>query len=301
MADISTDLSDWSSNEAANSPSGATTIGSGLDDNLRAIQAGVKGWTENVAAKLWKGAISGLIQSQAADTDHDITISAGACIDGTGAESMVLASAITKQIDAAWAVGTNAGGMDTGTVGNSTWYYIWLIKRSDTGVVDALFSTSATAPTMPTSYDYKRLIGAVKTDGSANILGFNAYELFGGGLEVAWKAPILDVDLTNTLTTSRRTDTLSVPTAFSTVATIRARAFDASANHNTLISCPDETDAAPSTSASPGHNLSAGTGVSVVQEMKVRTSATGTVASRSSLSTVDDYKVFTVGFEWSRR
>ena len=40
MADITANVDAWSSTEASNSPSGATTIGTGLDDNLRAVQAG---------------------------------------------------------------------------------------------------------------------------------------------------------------------------------------------------------------------------------------------------------------------
>ena len=36
--------------------------------------------------------------------------------------------------------------------------------------MDVLFSTSSTAPTMPTSYDKKVLIGAGVTDGSANFV-----------------------------------------------------------------------------------------------------------------------------------
>jgi hypothetical protein len=40
-------------------------------------------------------------------------------------------------------------------------------------VVDVLFSASFTAPTMPTDYDLKRLIGAIKTDSpSSNIIRF---------------------------------------------------------------------------------------------------------------------------------
>jgi hypothetical protein len=73
---------------------------------------------------------------------------------------MALASALTKRLDAAWAVGTNQGGLDTGAIANTT-YHIWLIQRSDTLVVDALFSTSATAPTMPANYDRKRRIGSI--------------------------------------------------------------------------------------------------------------------------------------------
>ena len=42
MADISSDPLSWSTTASSNSPSGGTTIGSGLDDNLRAIQAALK-------------------------------------------------------------------------------------------------------------------------------------------------------------------------------------------------------------------------------------------------------------------
>ena len=41
MADITASVIAWSATEASNSPSGDTTIGAGLDDNLRAIQSGV--------------------------------------------------------------------------------------------------------------------------------------------------------------------------------------------------------------------------------------------------------------------
>ncbi|MGH6719631.1 MAG: hypothetical protein ACREER_09965, partial [Alphaproteobacteria bacterium] len=79
---------------------------------------------------------------------------------------------ITKRLDAAWVVGTNQGGIDTGAKAATTMYAVWLIKRSDTGVVDALFSTSFTAPTMPASYDRKRLIGSVVTDATPNIIAY---------------------------------------------------------------------------------------------------------------------------------
>jgi hypothetical protein len=48
MADISDDIDDWSATAASNSPSGATSIGTGLDDNLRALQAAVKAWKNQV-------------------------------------------------------------------------------------------------------------------------------------------------------------------------------------------------------------------------------------------------------------
>jgi len=119
-----------------------------------------------------RGHIDGLTCSNAADADHDITIAAGQAIDSTAAHAPSLGSAITKQIDAAWAAGTGAGGIDTGTVAADTFYYIWLIRKDSDGSIDALFSLSATAPTMPAGYTYKRRIMTVCTDAAANIYPF---------------------------------------------------------------------------------------------------------------------------------
>ena len=124
-----------------------------------------------------RGGIGGLTCSNnGTDGDHDIDIAVGYATDYGNAVVMELTSSITKQIDATWAVGTNAGGLDTGAVAASTGYGVYLIRRSDTGVVDALFSTDMSAAgssvTMPTNYDQKRLIGWVRTDSSSNILAF---------------------------------------------------------------------------------------------------------------------------------
>lgn len=109
------------------------------------------------------------LSKSAADT---LGIAAGNCYDATLAERLVLGSAYTKDVSSAWAVGTANGSLDTGTYTASTLYYVWLIKRSDTGVVDVLTSVSGTAPTMPTNYDYKRLIGAFVTDTGPDIIDF---------------------------------------------------------------------------------------------------------------------------------
>jgi len=150
--------------------------------------------------------IGGLKLSNDTDTDHDVNITAGGARDAGDAVNMILSSEITKQIDAAWAVGDDAGGIDTGSVGNSTLYAVWLIRRSDTSVVDALFSASFTSPTMPTDYDQKRLIGAVKTDGSANIIAFTQ-----SGNYFAYTGDVI-ADISDASTSSSfETDTLSVP------------------------------------------------------------------------------------------
>lgn len=121
----------------------------------------------NISAAL-KGHIFGMtIANNATDAVNDIDISAGECAS-TEANPvlMVLASSLTKRIDAVWAVGSGNGGLDTGTVSDNT-YHVWIIQRSDTGVVDALFSLSPTSPNMPSGYDRKRRIASIPRVGGA--------------------------------------------------------------------------------------------------------------------------------------
>lgn len=152
-----------------------------------------------------KGMLWGLtLSNNGSDATNDIDIAVGTAIDGTNAVFLTLGSALTKQLDVTWAVGTNAGGLDTGSIANTT-YHVWLIMRSDTGVVDALFSTSATSPTMPANYDYKRRIGSILREGAA-IVGF----VQDGDLFMR-KLSIQDINATNP-GTSAVTRTLSVPT-----------------------------------------------------------------------------------------
>src|SRR3990167_5278425 len=78
-----------------------------------------------------------------------------------------LTTAITKQLDAAWAVGTNQGGrMSAAAIANTT-YHVPLIKRVDTGVVDVGLDVSATAPTLPTNYTKFRRIGSILREAGA--------------------------------------------------------------------------------------------------------------------------------------
>jgi hypothetical protein len=244
--------------------------------------------------------ISGLgYSNNAADATNDIDIAAGSARDATDTVNLILGSALTKQSDVAWAVGTNAGGLDAGAVGNSD-YYIWLIKRSDTGVVDVLFSLSPTAPTMPTSYDYGRLIGWFKRVGGS-IVAFHTYETCGGGIELLWDSPTLDISLANTLTTAKRTDAVKVPLIFSTVAHLNVTVGDAG-NPVVYICCPDLTDLAPSLTVAPLATLRAEATGSTWQGVRdIRTSAAGLIAARSDTATVDNYRVVTLGFVWGRR
>jgi hypothetical protein len=113
------------------------------------------------------------MSNNASDSDHDIDFTNGSFSfdDGTGQAYL---SAITKQIDAVWAQGNNAGGLDTGVVSNDTWYYSFAIYNPTTKDSDILFSASPTSPTLPSDYTKKKRLKAcfLKTDSSSNIEAF---------------------------------------------------------------------------------------------------------------------------------
>jgi hypothetical protein len=140
-----------------------------LMDNTAAHESRI-GALESSPASMPMGYLYGLILSNAADTEHDITIAVGACRDSSNGYNLTLSSAMTKRIDAGWSAGSTNGGLDTGSVAASTEYFVWLIRKDSDGTIDALFSASSTAPTMPAGYTYKRLLRGVRTDSSANIV-----------------------------------------------------------------------------------------------------------------------------------
>lgn len=113
--------------------------------------------------------IAGMELSKDTDDDHDMLIKAGQCANEGATEYLTLDSDLTKQIDATWAEGDDAGGMFTGSVGNSTTYYIWLIKKTADGTVDAGYDTSSTGANAPSGWTAERLLGLVRTDSSANL------------------------------------------------------------------------------------------------------------------------------------
>lgn len=155
--------------------------------------------------------LTGLKLSVASNTSFSVAV--GVAADSTNAVVMVLASAITKTAGA-WVVGTGNGGLDTGVVlVANTWYHVYEIRRPDTGVVDILLSTSASAPTMPTNYTQKRRLGSLLTDSSAHFISF-----LQDGDFFAWATPTNDVSAVNP-GTAAVTRTLNTPTG------VRTRAY----------------------------------------------------------------------------
>lgn len=178
------------------------------------------------------GLLYGLTLSAAGST-ATFGIAAGA------ASGMVLSSAYTKTTSA-WGVGTGQGALDTGSIANSTWYQVYLIQRTDTGVVDILVSTSASSPTMPTNYTRKRRIGSMKTDGSAQWVKFSQ-----NGDEFLWDAVVNDGP--GTIGTTASTLTLTVPPGLKVNALVYLNLSNSASSVSAAISSFDITDAAVST------------------------------------------------------
>lgn len=222
------------------------------------------------------GHLQGLtLSNNSTDATNDIDIAAGSARDSTDAGNISLASAITKRLDAAWAVGSGNGGLDTGSIANTT-YHVHLIKRVDTGVVDVLFSLSASAPTMPTNYTLSRRIGSILRE-SAAMVGFVQT-----GNTFMRKTPVLTINSTNP-GTSAVTRAMSVPTGI-VVEGIFGEALTttaASTAQASRLSALSEDDVAPSGAIADILYQSAASGSSRgAAIVRVQTDTSGQIRSR---------------------
>lgn len=163
---------------------------------------------EALQSRLPRSYLAGLeLANNGTDSAHDIDIAVGECRAADDSTNLKLTSALTKQIDATWASGTNSGGLSSSLTApaNNTWYHVFAIVVG--GSVDVGFDTDVDAANLIADHSataYRRL-GSVLTDGSANILAFVQ-----DGDEFFWADPPQDINATNP-GTSEVTATLSVP------------------------------------------------------------------------------------------
>lgn len=237
-----------------------------------------------------KGHINGLtVSNNATDATNDIDIAAGeAASTETNPVLMVLASALTKRLDASWAVGTGNGGLDTGSIADTT-YHVWLIRRSDTGVVDALFSTSATSPTMPTDYDQKCLIFSIRRISGA----IKPFKHYPDRDLVEWETPVADASVNNP-GTSAVTRTLTLPTGRQIDAYVFA-VVSANGSCSMRLSDLAMPDIVPNTSNATV--FVQGTNVYAGARDRVRTNTSAQIRSRASNSDASVWNfISTIGY-----
>jgi len=196
---------------------------------------------QSIVVPLPLGYLSGLtLTNNVTDASNDIDFSSGVCRDSTNAFN-ISCSALTKQLDAAWVAGTNAGGLDTGSKANSTWYHCYTIAKAD-GTADFLYSTSATSPTMPSGYTYFRRIGSVRTDSGGAILAFRQ-----DADHFILATYVTDVNAAST--TSATTNTITCPSGVRTRAIVSVSQVTPSPGTTfSLITSTTNTDETPSAS-----------------------------------------------------
>ena len=192
--------------------------------------------------------------------------------------------AFTGSTAGIWATGTGANKMDTSTaVAANTWYHVYVIGGGGTAT-DILFSTNATAPTLPSTYTKQRRLGSFKTAAaSTNILAFTQT-----GDYFLWTASVLDIDGPANPGTNAVTRTLaSVPTGVSVFPIFTANMDASTSTTVVVLSDLSANDEVPSESAAPlGLLRSAANGLdSAFIGGGIRTNTSGQIRSRFSSST----------------
>lgn len=167
--------------------------------------------TLNVDTTVFPGFKSGLTLSTAGSSTT-FGIATGSATDSGNVAFMQLASAYTKTTGA-WALGTAAGSLDTGTVAINTWYHVFIMRRPDTGATDICTSTTLagciTGSNIPTAYTQFRRIGSMLTNGSSQWVQFTQ-----NGNQFTWVTPFQDVPGT-AISTTNLSPSLTVPPGIS--------------------------------------------------------------------------------------
>jgi hypothetical protein len=123
----------------------------------------------------------------------------------------------------------------------NTPYYVFIIRKDSDGSIDALFSLSATAPTMPAGYTYKRRFMSVHTDAASNIRPFTQTED-----EVIYKTSVNDYALAPLASTARIAYALTVPPNMRAIISDISYWSGATSNHYLWIGNGNRVDAAAS-------------------------------------------------------
>jgi hypothetical protein len=236
--------------------------------------------------------INGFAISHDTDTDHDILFGSGSCTDSTNA-IILTGSALTKQIDASWAAGDDAGGLFSGSVAANTVYYMFVIREDSDGSIDYGFDTSIIAANRPAGWTYYRKIGVGRTNSSSNFI-LSQWIRGGNSLEVNYLTPIQDISDTAD-NSSAILRTLSVATGVKVKANIVVTILIGAGNVLCYVSDPDTTDLAPATATGIYQLSVANIGFGVGHaELYINTDTSGRVRTRAaSTGTV---KILTKGY-----
>lgn len=298
MADFDSIKTDVNARAAANGANNDITSLAGLTTPLSVAQGGTGQIT--IAAMLasygigTQGYLFGCTLSNDSGGTTAIAVAAGSARDSTNVAILTRASALTGKVLAnAWTVGNGGGLLDTGAVANTT-YHIYLIKRVDTGVVDAIASTSASAPTLPANYTLYRRIGSILRESGAIVLFTQR------GDEFERLVPINDVNVTHP-GVSAVTATLSVPIGIVVDVRFSASVYDVTPATSTevLLTSLTQTDTTPSVTICDLRSAATGgvTDSTSTGDFIRFTNTSGQIRYRLDVSTTDHtFRITTIGW-----
>ncbi len=233
------------------------------------------------------------------DPDHDIEFSIGRTKDSSNSLFIELASSLTKQIDANWSEGNNAGGFpDSISLSPSTLYYNFIISKTD-GTTDAGFDSDPNATNLLDGtnagalgyVNYKKR-GGFYTDGASNIVGFVADEIAGNGIRFRYDNRVQDLTTTTPSVGVRSPFTLTVPP--NTRALINAMVLDNDVSaENINITEENQVDIAPAL----GNSTISGTNTGIGQiEAYIKTNSSSQIYQRGTDGGISAFNVYTLGY-----
>lgn len=236
----------------------------------------------------------GTLSNNAGDATNDIDIAAGEARDSTNAVN-IRWGALTKQLDVAFAAGTNQGGRSADALANGTWH-VYAIRKDSDGTGDVLFDTDAAAPSMPAGYTYFRRIGSILRV-SAAIVAF----IQNGDEFVYSTPPALDQNAVGT-TANRTLVTVAVPTGVKMGwrgnLQVQGGAIGA---QTVLLTDPACADVAPGNGVTPLANLqwNGAASQTIAAEVSCRTNTSAQIGVRVAQAT-DAIRIVTIGWTDTR-
>lgn len=229
--------------------------------------------------------IAGLVTSNNAGTPNTkIDIASGKCRSDDDTQNIISAGVLTADCTT-----TGANGLQSGSLANNTWYYVWIIAKADN--TTASFVSTSLSPTLPSGYTVKRLVGFAKTDGSAHFITYSQ-----NGNEWLWKAPLEDYNATPGVTTAVSI-ALTVPSNLKVNALCMVQGDYAATAAYIYVSSVDQPDVA---AGSTNYNAFVNSNnFYFFSQFNLRTDASGNIRVRCTATDVT-FVVFTRGWVWDR-
>ena len=147
----------------------------------------------------------------------EIDFSTGVARDAGNVMSIDWREVITKSLSA-YQAGSGNGGMSAdGGLTADTWYWAFVVSDGTSATVDAGFDDSLTAVNLlaDSGLSFYRRVGAIKTNGSSQILAFHQL-----GDDFIWDVPVDDIEVRNPGTGEVIHTLTAVPTGIDVLANV---------------------------------------------------------------------------------